>query len=215
MTADLFVLGSSGLAKEVAFLARTIDPNGEVWPLIHYVSDKPLGDSLRLPFGDVDTTDDELLNRTTRADVVIGIGNPAIRRRLISTLGKNPNLNFPNLIHPQIKGYVGNIALGIGNVLTQGVAMTCEIIIKDFNLFNLNSTFGHDCRIGSYNVFNPGSNISGCVNIGDECLIGTGACVLEGLHLENCTTVGAGAVLTKSTNGAGKTFVGVPARSKV
>ncbi len=214
MAAELFIVGTQGLAKEMAQLARRIDPDACRWPSIHYVSNDPADLGEERPFGRVDMLDAQLLDLTEPADVVIGIGHPQWRRKVVHALRRNPRLGFPSLVHPGVELDTRFVRLGQGNLVTQGVVMTCDIEIGDFNLFNWNVTIGHDCRIGSYNVINPGSSISGKVWLGDACLIGTGARVLEGRKVANDVVLGAGAVLTRSIEQPGDTHVGVPARAR-
>ena len=211
MSVDLFIIGTSGLAREVAQLARKIDPKSNIWPNIHYVTNNPKVLNQELLFGKIDTLDDELWSKSSPSDVVVGIGYPDIRERVARSLRPNHYLSFPNLIHPGVDIDRELVNIGVGNIITQGVVMTCNIELGDFNLVNWNVSIGHDASIGSWNVINPGSRVSGCVSIANTCLVGTGACILEGVKLKDRTTLGAGAVLTKSTQEAGQILVGVPA----
>lgn len=212
MASDLYIIGTSGLAKEAAQLARRIDPSAVRWPRLHYVTHdtKELGQPR--PFGIVDTLDDTLIALQKPIDVVIGIGHAQLRYRIAQRLRSQPMLRFPNLIHPSVELDPALVSLGIGNMITQGVVMTCDIVLGDFNLLNWNVTIGHDCQIGSYNVMNPGSSVSGNVTMGDACLIGTGARILEHRSIANNVALGAGAVLTRSVETAGGTYIGIPAR---
>jgi sugar O-acyltransferase (sialic acid O-acetyltransferase NeuD family) len=209
--AELLILGTSGLAKEMAHLARAVDPAAERWPVISYVTHDPAELGKPLLHGTVRWLDADLLARTEPADVVVGVGQPALRRKLVDALQGRANLSFPNLVHPSVP-VAASVRLGRGNAITQGVALTCDIEIGDFNLLNLNSTVGHDGRIGSFNVVNPGCNVSGWVTMGSECLLGTGSQVLERLTLASGTVLGAGGVLTRNTEAPG-TWVGVPAKA--
>lgn len=212
MAVELFIVGTQGLAKEAARLARRIDPTGEIWMNIRYATNDVSRLGLLLPFGRVDAHDDDLRACRSHADVVIGIGHPSLRRRVASSLKKNPSLRFPNLIHPHVELDPEFVRIGAGNMITEGVVLSCDIELGDFNLLNWNATIGHDCRIGSFNVINPGCSVSGCVTLGDECLVGTGARILEGRQVADRTILGAGAVLTRSVLPPGGTYVGVPAR---
>ena len=212
MAPDLYIIGTGGLAKETAQLARRIDPNAERWPMIHYVTHDVAELNQPRPFGAIDILDEALAMLASPADVVIGVGHAPLRRRIALSLRGHAHLRFPNLIHPRVELNPAVIALGVGNIITQGVVMTCDIALGDFNLLNWNTTIGHDCRIGSYNVINPSSSISGNVTISDACQFGTGSRVLETLHVADDVTLGAGAVLTRSIHTAGGTYVGVPAR---
>jgi sugar O-acyltransferase (sialic acid O-acetyltransferase NeuD family) len=213
MSRELLIVGTSGLSKEAAQLARRMDPHGTRWHKIGYVTH--LRDELgtRMPFGEVCELDETLAQRNEAVDVVIGIGHPNRRRDVAMRLSSNAALDFPNLIHPTVEIDDNLVSLGRGNMVTQGVVMTCDIHLGDFNLVNWNSTIGHDSIIGSYNVINPGSSVSGRVRIGDACLLGTGCRVLETLQIASGVTVGSGAVVTRSILQAG-TYLGVPARRK-
>ncbi len=211
MRNELLIIGTSGLSKETALVARRMDPAGARWFKISYVTHLHEELGMRMPFGEVCVLDEDLQARREPVDVAIGVGHPNVRRKVIERLTANPALNFPNLIHPNLGIVEDLVTLGRGNVITQGVSMTCDIRIGDFNLFNLNSTLGHDAIIGTGNVINPGCNISGRVELGDWCLLGTGCRVLETLQIVSDVIVGSGAVVTRHITEAG-TYIGMPAR---
>lgn len=207
----LYVLGTSGFAKEVAQLACQLNQQRPTWKSIAYLSEHEGDIGRSLPFGRVAGTDALLDELSEPADVAIGVGHPQVRARLGKKLLANPWVATPNLIHPIPGVDLDHVQMGKGNFVARGVAMTCDITIGDFNLFNYNCTIGHDVRIGSFNVVNPGSNVSGNCVIGDECLIGTGAQLLPNLELANRITVGAGAVVVRPIREEGQTYVGIPA----
>jgi len=208
---ELYIVGTSGLAKEMAQLARQADPDQKRWNRFVFVAEDEsrLGQTLSL--GCIGLTDAELARLGEPAQVVIGVGYPRARRAIAQRLRANPALSFPNLIHPGVELDEQLVTLGEGNVITKGVVLTCDIQIGDFNLVNWNSTIGHDTTIGSYNVINPGASVSGRVVIGDGCMLGTGCRLLETLTVASETVIGAGAVVTRPIATAG-TYVGVPAR---
>ena len=209
----LYVLGTSGFAKEVAQLASQINCVQPRWRSIEYLSECEMDVGRELPFGRVTSTDSFLDAITEPVDVAIGVGHPNIRARLGEKLLGNPLAFAPNLIHPTPGVDLEHVRMGQGNFIARGVAMTCDIEFGDFNLFNYNCTVGHDVRIGSFNVINPGSNVSGNCEIGNQCLIGTGAQVLPGLTVSSRSTIGAGAVVVKSIEAEELTLIGVPART--
>jgi len=208
---ELLIVGTGGLAKEAAQLARRIDPRGQRWHRIAYVTHDSQELGRELIHGAVEHLDSEVLQRSAAADLVIGTGHAPLRRLLAQRFAAHPGLSFPNLIHPLVEIDPSCVTLGRGNMITQGVVMTCDIRIGDFNLFNWNCTVGHDVVIGSFNVINPSSSVSGHVRMGDACLLGTGCRILERLALSSDLAIGAGAVVTKSISEVG-TYVGVPAR---
>lgn len=211
MTVELLVIGSSGLAKETAQLARQIDPFNNRWNRISYVAEDAVDLGKAMPYGEVHYIDAQLAAIDRPVDVAIGVGYPQPRRRIAQWLTANPFFRFPNLVHPSVEIDLDHVAMGRGNMICKGVVLTCDILIGDFNVLNWNVTVGHDTRIDSFCVVNPGSNISGNVLIRDGCFLGTGCQVLEGLAIAATTVVGAGAVVLRSIDSPG-TYVGVPAR---
>lgn len=212
MTRPLYIVGTGGFAKEVGLLAGEIAAAGAArWSEILYLAERADEVGRTLPYGRVAGTDALLETLDGPVDVAIGIGRPALRRRISQRLAALPNVGRPNLVHPAAGLDPRFVGLGGGNLVTRGVVFTCDISVGDDCVFNLNCTVGHDARIGSYVVVNPGCNVSGDATIGDAVLLGTGCQVLEGLSVAADTTVGAGAVVARSIDRAG-TWVGVPAR---
>jgi sugar O-acyltransferase (sialic acid O-acetyltransferase NeuD family) len=210
---ELFILGTGGFAKEVGQLARKIDPQSKRWKKYIYVTRSPhnLGD--QLPYGSIELMDEELLEIDREVDVVIATGYPYLRKNIALKFITNQAISFPNLIHPAVEIDAVFVNIGHGNIITQGVVVTCDINISNFNIFNWNVTIGHDTSIGSYNVINPGASVSGNVKVEDECLIGTGARILENLSISSGAIIGAGAVVVRSIEFPG-TYTGIPAKLK-
>lgn len=214
MKKTLYIIGTGGFAKEVAQLAARLNADGARWSAIEYLCEREEDIGTPMPFGDVTGTDKLLSSLEQDAEYVIGIGTPNVRRSIAQRLGTNARLTAPNLIHPLAGFDPEAVRLGQGNIITYGSVFTCDIEVGDHNIFNLNCTVGHDARIGSYCVVNPGCNISGGVTLGNRCLLGTGVRILEGLSVAEGVLLGAGAVLTKSADATGTTYVGMPARPK-
>ncbi len=210
---DIVILGTSGLAGEVAFLIEDINSaDAETsWHILGLVGPAD-GDrsaaAERIPIvGD----DDVVLARTSETHIAIGVGEPNLRRILYERFKANAALRFPNLVHPNVAWQRSTVELGEGNVICAGCVLTTDIMVGHGNYLNLTCTVGHETVIGDYCVINPGANISGRVRIGDACLIGTGATILQGVTIGDAARVGAGAVVTKDVV-AGATVVGVPAK---
>lgn len=207
MRRSLYVIGTGGLAREMAQLASQL----ETWDFVGYVSDgsQPIGTLVGT--GQIVATDETLVSENPDADVVIGIGRPAARLAAGRRLSVADRLAFPTLVHASAVYDLRLVTLGIGNVMTAGCVFTVDIAAGDFNLFNWQVTVGHDVQLGSGNVVNPAANLSGGVVIGNAVLIGAGAQVLERRAIGDGATVGAGAVVTHDVP-AGETVIGVPAR---
>jgi acetyltransferase-like isoleucine patch superfamily enzyme len=208
---ELLIIGTGGMAREAAQLARQVDPYAINWSNISFVTEHVDELGHRYAYGDVRFTDEDLMARTEPADVVIGIGHPLIRRAVARRLLPLNYLSFPNLVHPSVDIDGSCVRMGKGNVVTKGVVLTCDITIGSFNILNWNVTIGHDVSIGSYNVINPACNVSGHVTVADACLIGTGSQILERRTVCDGVVIGAGAVVAQSLTAEG-TYVGIPAK---
>ena len=212
MRRRLIILGTGGLAREVAMVMEQINAREHRWQFLGFVGDSSEQVGMDLGTGMVLGDDAWLLSQTMELDLVVGIGYPKVRARvLLPYLSRSSQFAFPNLIHPHTSIDCRRVELGRGNVITSGCAFTCHIEVTDFNLFNLNVTVGHDARIGSFNVINPGSNISGRVHLGDRVLAGTGCQILENIVIGSDVIIGAGAVVLGNI-ADGETVVGVPAK---
>lgn len=210
MKKDIYILGSGGFAKEVAFLIETINDVSDEWNLIGYVDKAELVGSSNGKYKVV-ATDEDIMNIKKEINIAIGIGNPSIIRKVAEDLMKYDFIFFPNIIHPNVIADWKRIRLGRGNIITAGNIFTTDIEIGSFNILNLNCTIGHDTEIGNFNVFNPAVNISGGVKVSDSNLVGTGAQILQYLEVKNNIIIGAGSVVTKNLIEEG-VYVGIPAR---
>ncbi len=207
----IVIIGSSGFAKEVAFLIQEINRERLEWQLLGYIDNEPK--NLKGPY-QVFNDDAWLATTDIHLHVVFGIGDPSLINKLYNKFKTNKNLIFPNLIHPNVIADWDNIQIGEGNIFTAGVTLTTDIIIGNCNVFNLNCTVGHDCVIGDNNVFNPTVNLSGGLKIENSILIGTGAQVLQNKRICSYSILGAGSVLTKDIIESG-VYVGSPAKRLV
>jgi sugar O-acyltransferase (sialic acid O-acetyltransferase NeuD family) len=212
MAERLLIVGTGGYAKEVAQIARRMDPRLDVWKSISYVAASPTEIGQRRLYGTIDCSDADVLSGAVTADVVIGIGNPETRRRAASAYGELPMLSFPNLIDPSVEIDRALVALGRGNVIHQRVVLTCDIVIGDFNLFNKGCIIAHDVHVGSFNDVHPAASLHGNSSLGNGCVVGAGARVLPNVSVADGTTIGAGAVLHRSISEPGHVYAGVPAK---
>jgi sugar O-acyltransferase (sialic acid O-acetyltransferase NeuD family) len=143
--------------------------------------------------------------------VVVGIGDPAARHRIVRMLEQEIRPTFPTLVHP--RAYFGErVSTGPGGVFFPGVRVTTDVSIGAHVHVNLNSTISHDSRVHDFATLSPGVNIPGHVRIGEGAEIGTGAVVIPRTSVGAWSIVGAGAVVLKDVPD-NVTVVGVPART--
>ena len=208
---DIAIIGAGGLAREVAFLIDDINRHNPQWNVLGFVEQDADRVGQEVGKYSVFCTEDDLARRAMAA--VIGIGNPATIASVMQRLSSLPNLEFPNLIHPNVVGDMQRISLGQGNIICAGNVLTTDIALGSFNLLNISCTVGHDTVIGDGCVINPGVNISGGVTVENGVLIGTGATILQYRRIGENAVVGAGAMVARDVK-PGVTVMGVPARPR-
>lgn len=205
---NIVIIGAGGFAKEVALLIDDINKANTIWDILGYIDEKVGDFNGKYP---IVGNDDWLLNYNEEIYVVFGIGSPQLTKKLVAKFSINPNIKYPNLIHPNAIGDWERIELGKGNIICASNTFTTDIQIGNFNIFNLDCTLGHDSIIGDCNVFNPSVNMSGGFAIGSFCLIGTGVTILQYISIADNIIVGAASLITKNLELKG-TYIGSPAK---
>lgn len=210
MMKDIAIFGVGGFGREVLALIKNINQVKPTWRIVGFFDDGYDKDVWINGYPTLGKTED--LNRwEAPLSLAISIGNPVVKRKIIEKID-NPLVDFPTLIHPSV--WLGDrefIEIGKGCILCAGVMVTTNVTIKDFVIFNLQCTVGHDTIINDYAAFMPSVNISGEVIVKEGVYVGTGAKIINQLEIGEYTIVGAGAVVTKSLP-AHCTAVGVPAK---
>lgn len=210
MTRDIVVIGASGFAKEVIFLLKnSCTITGEKWNIVGCI-DEDLDmekDVLGYP---ILGNDEYLLNYNEEINVVLGIGNPIIKMKVVEKLKKNSKLVFPNIIASTVR-MDDSVVLGEGCIICDMNILTTDVTIGNYVTLNLSNTVGHDSKIDDYVTVNPGCNISGNVGIGKLSMIGTGTKIIQGLSIGEDTVIGAGSVIIRDVKNK-TTVVGNPGR---
>jgi|SRR5665647_155721 len=140
--------------------------------------------------------------------VVVGIGDPILRKKVVDKLPSNTM--YTTIIHPSavISQWV---EIGEGSIITAGTIITCNVKIGKHAHLNLHTTIGHDCEIGDYFTTTPGTNISGNCKFGDGVYFGTNSAVKQGIEICNNVTIGMGGVVVKNILEPG-VYVGNPVK---
>ncbi|MGV7105382.1 acetyltransferase [Flavobacterium sp. U410] len=208
----IVIIGAGGFGREVKTVIDTINdkqPN-EVYQFIGFFDDGFEKGKIINGFPVLGGIED-LNNFSEPLHVVVAIGDPLVKRKIIKNIKNNSKLSYPNIIHPSVLISNDDVKIGMGNIICGGTIITCNIEIKDFVILNLMCTVGHDTKINSYSSFMPSVNISGEVLIEEAVYVGTGTKIINQLTIGQNTIVGAGAVVAKSLP-ENCTAVGIPAK---
>jgi sugar O-acyltransferase (sialic acid O-acetyltransferase NeuD family) len=190
----LFILGSSGFAKEIVAYAAEIFPERKC-VLVNDFSDDAGVISVR-----------EYWNQVTSGDglSILGSGRCEIRSRMMDEI-KPP---YATIVHHK------SVVLGRVNpgcVVAPGAVIAPNALLLDHVVVNYNATFGHDCVIEELSIVGPGASIGGWCKVGKGVYIGAGALIREKLRIGDNAIIGMGAVVTKDVP-ANMVAIGIPAR---
>lgn len=219
MSSRLVVIGAGGFGREALDVLEAVTLASEraeaepAWDLLGVVDDAP-SDANRSRLGARSVPYLGSLAQFLAIDraglhYVIGIGSPAVRRRVVSTCD-DAGLVAATLVHPDAT--VGSCtSLGEGTVVCAGVRISTNVSVGRHVHLNANATVGHDTVLGDHVSLNPLAAVSGDCVIGEGVLVGVGGVVLNGLRVGHGAVVGGSACVVSDVE-PGTTVVGVPAR---
>jgi len=206
---NIAIIGAGGFGREVKTILDSINIGSPTFNFLGYYDDAFEKGVIINKFPILGGIED-INNLTEPCSIVIAIGIPQIKNEIFNKIN-NTNIDFPNIIHPNVLISNDFVELGIGNIICAGCIITCNIIIKDFVILNLMCTIGHDTTISSFSSIMPSVNISGEVLIHKKVYVGTGTKIINLLEIGENTIIGAGAVVSKSLP-SNCTAVGIPAK---
>jgi sugar O-acyltransferase (sialic acid O-acetyltransferase NeuD family) len=162
------------------------------------INDKPI-------LGDLEW----LSRHASEVQVIVGVGDPAVRRRLVAR-AKDYGARFGNIVHPSAI-LTQRVTMGEGVVITAGCILTNQIRIGDHVHVNLACTIGHNAELNDFVTLAPGVRVSGWVTLGEGCYVGSGAIIVDEKTIGAWSVIGAGSVVIADIP-AHSTAVGIPAR---
>lgn len=207
---ELYIVGSGGFGREVAWLVKRINQQNEEWKLKGFIDDdEKLAGSIIDGYPVIGGTD--YFNRIGHESwIVCAVGSASTRKKIINKLERNPNVNFATLIDPSVM-LSDSVSIGEGSILCAGTIATVDIHIGKHVIVNLDCTIGHDAIIDDFVTIYPSVNVSGNVTVGEESELGTGTQIIQGKTIGKETIVGAGAVVVRNIPDK-CTAVGSPAK---
>ena len=194
----LAIIGASGHGKVIADIAKRIG----YCEIVFFDDDESIHEC-----GGYPVVGKSSEAGTLDADVIVGIGNADIRKRIQESI---PHEKLVTLIHPDAV-VAEDVVIGKGTVVMAGAIINPGVRIGKGCIINTCSSVDHDCIVDDFVHVAVGSHLCGTVSVGDGTWIGAGATVSNNVSIcPNCM-IGAGAVVIKNIDETG-TYVGVPAR---
>jgi len=208
MMKDLYVYGAGGMGREIFELTGKINEREQRWNIRGYIDDGKTGltEEGDLIFGGIDY----LEGLSEVVDVVIGIADTKIKRRIVERLVRHHHISFPTIVHPDAN-ISKNCTIKNGCIVTYGCTIATKAILNEFVFINTGSAVGHDTLVGKYTTIMPAVNISGCCRVGEEVLFGTKATVIPGKKISDRAVIGAGAIVFRDVPEA-VTILGNPGK---
>jgi len=205
---DLVIVGAGGFGREVHQIVLDLNSVEKKWNVLGFLDEasaKHGSEVHGLPvLGGI-----EWLRHQGSVSVVIAIGHPAPKRKMVVSIEAMGSINFATLVHP-LAWSGQNVKLGKGVIVAAGVRMTTDIEIGDHVILNLNCTVGHDAIVGDYTTLAPNVNLSGGTIVEEGCDLGTNSVTLPAMRLGRWSVFGAGAIIAKNMP-SNVTALGVPA----
>lgn len=109
--------------------------------------------------------------------VVIAVGNPAVRSKILERLD-NKDFVFPVIIHPGAGIHdPETVSVGKGCYIADGTVITTDVTIEDYCFINTACSLQHDTYLETNTVIMPGVRITGGARIGRNSYIGANCAI--------------------------------------
>lgn len=206
---DLAIFGAGGFGREVLQIALDQNLDRQEWNILGFLDEnEAIWNQTIHEFPVLGGT--SWIQRYPKTHIVVAVGDPRIRARIVSDLVSYGGQYFPRLIHPT--AWIGRrVTIGEGTIICSGTRITTDIQVGRHVILNLNCTIGHDSVLEDFCTLYPGIHVSGNVYLEEGTELGTGTAIIPKVRIGRYTTVGAGAVVVKDLP-AGVVAVGVPAK---
>lgn len=204
----LVIWGCGGMGREINFLCEELGHE-----VIGFLDERPeiRGETVDgvAVLGDIK----DIVDMRDKVKVICsGVGDPALKNRLVKKTLEHGFIFAETLVHPSV--YISRRNhIGIGSIICAGAKLTINVRIGNFVIVNTNTTLAHDVKIDDYVTISPGVNVSGNVTIGKGTFIGTGSAIREKITIGEWSLIGGGAFVKDDVSDK-VMYAGVPAKFK-
>ncbi len=198
----LFILGTSGHAKVILDIAKSMNGYDEIFFLD---PSKEKGTKINgiVVAGSEDNLDIIVNGAYSNIELAIGIGDNSIRNKVYEKINsKFTSLKYAILIHPS--SFVSETAeIGEGTVVMPCAVVNANSKIGKFSIVNTKASIDHDSLIGDFVTIAPGATLGGNVTVGDYSTVCLGASVIHGITIGKESVIGANSLVLKNIDDNG------------
>lgn len=215
MSTAVVVVGAGGFGRETLDVVAAVNRDGQAEQLdLLGVLDAAPSDHAIDQLGALGVTYlgtvESWLADGQSASFLIGVGDPASRRRLDAQMSA-AGLSAATVVHPD--AVVGSLCrIGAGTIICAGVQVSTNVHLGRHVHLNPAATIGHDSVVEDFVSINPSATISGDCRLETETYVGSSAVILQGLRTGRGSVIGAAACVVRDV-APGQTAIGVPARA--
>lgn len=212
---DIILVGSGGCMRELAWQMLEQNRERNTWNIQGYVdikqpengTGKLVGKQIIPWLGE----DGFLLRQTRPVNAVVCVGNPALRKKIVEKLKRNPYIQFPNVILGDTR-ICEDVKMGMGCIVSMDARISTNVALEDFVFINIGAVVCHDGWLGDFVTLSPHVTLAGNVKVKAGSELGIGTKVIPGVCIGAQVTVGAGSVVIQDIENH-CTIAGVPAKS--
>lgn len=206
----IYVVGSGGFGREVLWLIERINQVQATWKIEGIIDDNVEQHNKSINGYKVLGGCDYFVDIEKEVFIVIAIGSPKVREKIVKKLEKYKNIRFAKIIDPTVI-LSKKVKIGEGTIICAGTIITVNINIGKHVIINLDCTIGHDSILEDYTTVLPSVNLSGNTITQKYSTLGTGAKVIQGITIGSNVIVGAGSVIIRDVP-SNCTVVGNPGK---
>ena len=209
----VILIGSGGCMRELAWqIFEQNERENANWQIIGFVDKEPPSkkvfvNNIEIPYLG---NDDYLLNLKEPTNVVLTIGSPILREKIVNKIKQNSNLSYPNIFLSNVS-YCKDLIIGEGCVISENKNISTNVILGNFVFINMENMICHDCIIEDFVTISPSVKMAGAVKIGRNSDIGIGSKIIQGISIGSNVVLGAGSIVIKDIE-KDSVAVGIPAK---
>lgn len=188
---NIYIFGAGGVGRDIVDIVKE---SGE-FSIKGFIDDGKAG-NICMDIKIYST--DEVRSNEKEVNVVIALGEPNLREKIINRLTEEFNkVNYMTIISK--KSFISKTALiKEGSIIYPNVIINSNVIIEKNVFIGGNSSIGHDCIINENSVIAFNCSVGGNSIIERNVYIGSGSNIRDEIRIGEKSIVGMGSILLKN-----------------